>query len=235
MTAAEVSARVRRFVLAGVGFLLVWQVARLAGVPRRTEVVLGLSGFVLHVLFGKAYALLPAYFDRGLAWPRAPAVQFPLTVLGVLGLAATDNYRGVVDRTGAETVRVAVGADGNGGQFAFEPAAIHVDPGTTVVWEWVGTAGAYDVVDETLGYASEQVRGAGHAFALRFGNHGVSRYQCTTYGDRGMRGVVLVGEGPQETLTWQGVGAAGAVGIGVAAPLAYGLRLHERTATKGGE
>lgn len=150
-------------------------------------------------------------------------------------LDGTDNYSGVVDRTGAETVRVAVGADGNGEQFAFEPAAIHVDPGTTVVWEWVGTAGAYDVVDETLGYASEQVRGAGHEFALRFGDHGVSRYECTTYGDRGMRGAVVVGAGPQETLTWRGVGAAGAVGVGLAAPLAYGLRLHERTATTGGE
>lgn len=44
---------------------------------------------------------------------------------------------------------------------------------------------------------------------------------------------VLVGDGPQERLTWQGVGAGGGVAAVLAAPLAFGLRLHERTATNG--
>jgi halocyanin-like protein len=144
----------------------------------------------------------------------------------------TDNYRGVADMRGRDEVRVRVGAMGNGGQFAFEPAAVHVDPGTTVVWEWVGTVGPYDVVDDTLGFASEQFRGPGHEFALRFGGSGVSTYGCTEYGDQGMRGVVLVGDGPQETLSWTGVGAAGAAGVGLAGALGYAFRLNDRTATK---
>jgi halocyanin-like protein len=147
-------------------------------------------------------------------------------------LEGTDNYRGVADRRGHDEVRVSVGAMGNGGQFAFEPAAVRVDPGTTVIWEWVGTAGPYDVVDETLGFASDQVRGAGHEFALRFGGNGVSTYGCTEYGEQGMRGVVLVGDGPQETLTWEGVGAAGALGVGLTGALGYAFRLNDRTATK---
>lgn len=49
--------------------------------------------------------------------------------------------------------------------------------GTTVVLERVGTAGASDVVDETLGFASDQQKGKGHVFALRF--DGESRYACT--------------------------------------------------------
>jgi hypothetical protein len=88
VTAATVSRWARRYVLAGAGSLTAWQAGVVVGIPRRTGVVLGLLGFVLHVVFGKAYSLVPAYFDRNLAFPRAPAVQFPLTVGGVSGLVA---------------------------------------------------------------------------------------------------------------------------------------------------
>ncbi|MDS0296251.1 halocyanin domain-containing protein [Halogeometricum luteum] len=147
-------------------------------------------------------------------------------------LDGTDNYDGVADRRGESEVTVEVGAMGNGGEFAFEPAAIRVDPGTTVVWAWTGTAGAYDVVDEELGYASERVRGTGHEFALAFDGDGLSKYECTTYADRGMRGVVIVGEGPVDTLTPRGVAAvAGATGL-LAAVGAAGLRLHLQTSSQ---
>ena len=43
------------------------------------------------------------------------------------------NYDGVVDETGSSEVTVEVGAEGNDGAFAFGPAAVRVDPGTTVV------------------------------------------------------------------------------------------------------
>ncbi|WP_424018419.1 hypothetical protein ACOZ4N_02800 [Halorientalis pallida] len=85
---ATVSRWTRRFVAAGACWLVLWSLAALVGLPRRTEVTLALSGFVFHTLFGKAYALVPAYFDRELAVPRAPTVQLPLSVLGTLGLAA---------------------------------------------------------------------------------------------------------------------------------------------------
>jgi hypothetical protein len=88
MTAATVSRWARRYVLASAAFLLLWQVGVVAGVPRRTEVTLALFGFVLHMIFGKAYSLVPSYFDRELAFPRAPAVGFPLAVAGTAGLAA---------------------------------------------------------------------------------------------------------------------------------------------------
>jgi len=149
-------------------------------------------------------------------------------------LANTSNYDGVVDRTGEETVTVEVGAPGNGGQLAFAPAAVHVSPGTTVRWEWVGPR-RYDVADPELGYESAQVADEGYGYAVEFGGDGVSKYECTEYGDRGMRGVVLVGDGPRETLSWRGLGAAGIVGTVLAAPLALGVRLHGRTATRPGK
>ncbi len=149
-------------------------------------------------------------------------------------LADTSNYDGVVDRRGESEVTVQVGAKGNGGPLAFEPAAVHVSPGTTVKWEWVGPR-RYDVADPDLGYESRQVAGEGFGYAVEFGGDGLSKYECTKYGDQGMRGVVLVGDGPQETLSWQGLGAAGVVGGLLAAPLALGVHLHARTATREGK
>ena len=88
VASARLSRWARRFLVASVGFLVLAQVAALAGGSRRLLVVLGLQGFVLSAVFGKAYSLVPSYFDRTLAWPLAPAVHLPLSVLGVLGLAA---------------------------------------------------------------------------------------------------------------------------------------------------
>lgn len=85
---ATVSRWARGFVAAGVGWLVCWQVAVLLGAPRRVAVPLALYGFVFHVVFGKAYSLVPSYFDRDLRPARAPTVQLPLSVFGTAGLAA---------------------------------------------------------------------------------------------------------------------------------------------------
>jgi hypothetical protein len=87
LSAATVSRGARRFLLASAAALVLALAADLAALPRRTLVVLALFGFVLHALFGKAYSLVPSYFDRRLAVPRAPAVHLPLSLVGVAGLA----------------------------------------------------------------------------------------------------------------------------------------------------
>jgi hypothetical protein len=87
-TSATVSRWARGFVAASVGWLVCWQVAVLLGVSRRVAVPLALYGFVFHMVFGKAYSLVPSYFDRQLRPARAPTVQLPLSVLGTAGLAA---------------------------------------------------------------------------------------------------------------------------------------------------
>lgn len=87
MTAVRVSRWSRFFVTAGVVAFVLWQVALLAGLPRRVGVVLGLYGFVLHIVFGKAYSLVPTYFDRTLRFSCAPVIHFPLTVTGTVCLA----------------------------------------------------------------------------------------------------------------------------------------------------
>ncbi|QLH78055.1 hypothetical protein HZS55_12425 [Halosimplex rubrum] len=92
----------RALVASGVCWLVAWQAAAVTGLPRRATVTLGLYGFVLSVVFGKAYALVPSYFDRSLAWPAAPAVHLPLAVAGTAGLALAP----------LESVPAAVGAVG---------------------------------------------------------------------------------------------------------------------------
>lgn len=88
MTSATVARWARAFVVTGVVFFVVWHAAVATGVTRPATVVLGLYGFVFSVVFGKAYALVPSYFARELAFPRAPAVHLPLSIAGVLGLVA---------------------------------------------------------------------------------------------------------------------------------------------------
>lgn len=87
--AVTVSRWSRRYVLVSVFALVCWQIGILLDVPRETEIALGVYGFVLHMIFGKAYALVPSYFDSELALVRAPEIQFPFVVVGTVGLVGT--------------------------------------------------------------------------------------------------------------------------------------------------
>lgn len=87
MSNARISRWARRFLLVSATWFVAAEGAFLAGAPRRVGIYLGLYGFVLTTVFGKAYSLIPSYFDRTLAWPSAPAVQLPLTTAGVGFLA----------------------------------------------------------------------------------------------------------------------------------------------------
>ncbi|MEF8863987.1 MAG: halocyanin domain-containing protein, partial [Haloarculaceae archaeon] len=106
------------------------------------------------------------------------------------------NFDGTVDRRGQPEVTVEVGAQGNGGAFAFEPAAVRVDPGTTVIWEWTGEGGGHNVVSEEgtdYSYESELVSDAGFTFEHTFEQEGISKYFCVPHRSLGMKGAVVVG------------------------------------------
>lgn len=110
MSTRAVSNRAQRFVIVGVLFLVAWSIVTLLDVPRRTTSTLAIYGFVLHVIFGKAYALVPAYFDRQLAVPLAPALQLPLTAGGTVLLAIGGAGAGTPDVTALGAVAWAIGA-----------------------------------------------------------------------------------------------------------------------------
>lgn len=83
--AATVARWSRAFVAAGIAFFVAWQIAVAVGLSRAATVPLGVFGFVFHVVFGKAYALVPSYFARVLTVPYAPAIHLPLSVAGAVG------------------------------------------------------------------------------------------------------------------------------------------------------
>ncbi|GAA0522054.1 halocyanin domain-containing protein [Halorubrum aquaticum] len=110
-------------------------------------------------------------------------------------LDGVENYDGTYDYRGRDVVVVEVGAGENGLRFA--PAAVLIDPGTTVVWEWTGRGGAHNVVatDETFDNG-ETVNEAGYTFEHTFEDAGedVFNYLCVPHEAVGMKGAVAVGD-----------------------------------------
>ena len=124
------------------------------------------------------------------------------------------NYSEVVDKTGQSEVAITVGAQGNGGNFAFGPAAVQVDPGTKIIWEWNGEGGQHNVVAEEGGeFESELVAEAGFTFEQTFDSEGVIKYFCQPHRALGMKGVVVVGAMPGGGSEGGGGGGGGEVDL----------------------
>ena len=131
-----------------------------------------------------------------------------------------------VDATGMEQVTVRVGAQGNGGNYAFDPPAMEVEPGTTIIWEWTGEGGGHNVVSEADEFESELTGEEGFTFEYTFEEEGIHKYYCNPHKGEGMKGAVVVGDN-FPTLTgnvlrtgavWAGAAVFGTVALlGVAA------------------
>ncbi|QSG01540.1 halocyanin domain-containing protein [Natranaeroarchaeum sulfidigenes] len=106
-------------------------------------------------------------------------------------LSAVDEFDGVEDHTGSSEVAVAVGA---GDGLAFDPVAIQVDQGTTVVWEWTGDGGSHNVVHAGSAelFESDLVNREGHTFEYTFEEEGTFNYICTPHEASEMKGSVVV-------------------------------------------
>ncbi|WP_368280055.1 halocyanin domain-containing protein [Halomarina oriensis] len=100
-----------------------------------------------------------------------------------------DNHDGAVDRTGQSETSVAVGAEDG---LAFAPAAIEVDPGTTVVWEWTGRGGGHNVVERDDAFSSPLLQAEGETWSYTFEEVGVFPYFCDPHRTLGMKGGVDV-------------------------------------------
>jgi halocyanin-like protein len=114
-------------------------------------------------------------------------------------LSDAGNYDGdIMDATGMDEVVVAVGAEGNGGNFAFEHPAIAVSPGTTVSWQWTGEGGQHNVLSEDpsdFDIDSGDPKTSGNPYEQSFDSAGVGLYVCTPHVSLGMKGAVVVVSG----------------------------------------
>ncbi|MES3516684.1 MAG: halocyanin domain-containing protein [Natronomonas sp.] len=107
-------------------------------------------------------------------------------------------YDGTIeDATGTDEVVVAVGA-GDGG-LAFDPPALRIDAGTTVVWEWTGDGGAHNVAsteESSSDFESgSAVDDADETFEQSFDDDGLQYYRCTPHQTVGMYGAIEVLDG----------------------------------------
>lgn len=109
---------------------------------------------------------------------------------------AADNFDGTVeDMTGMDTVTVQVGAEGNGGNFAFSPPAIRISAGTTVRWEWTGEGGLHNVdsVDASdFEFTNGDPKESGDPYTQSFDDTGVGLYECDPHESLGMKGGFVV-------------------------------------------
>lgn len=110
-------------------------------------------------------------------------------------LEGVNNYDGTHDYRGQDEVTVEVGAGENG--LLFGPAAILIDPGATVIWEWTGEGGGHNVVEQNDVFSSgEPVAEEGTTFEYTFEDASegdVFRYACEPHQGAGMKGAVAVG------------------------------------------
>lgn len=102
------------------------------------------------------------------------------------------NYNRVVGKAEKNEVAVKVGTQGNGGAYAFAPAAIRIASGTTVVWEWTGRGNTHNVVDNAGNFESDMLIEKGATFEHTFESSGTYEYYCEPHKAMGMKGIVVV-------------------------------------------
>jgi halocyanin-like protein len=105
---------------------------------------------------------------------------------------SASNYDGTIAAAGDATVMV--GAEGNQGNYAFAPAAIAVETGTTVNWEWTGEGNQHNVVatgdsDVALDSGNAKME---DSYEFTFEEAGVALYECVPHKSLGMKGAVVV-------------------------------------------
>src|SRR6056297_221066 len=111
-------------------------------------------------------------------------------------LSDVDNYDGTTeDLTGQDAVEIEVGAQGNGGTFAYAPPAVRVSPGTTVTFNW--TSNTHNVLLEEQPSESDweghsPIENTGFTLEHTFEVEGVYKYYCEPHLSLGMKGVVVV-------------------------------------------
>ena len=112
-------------------------------------------------------------------------------------LSDANNYDGsIADETGQSEVTIDVGGGSDG--KSFDPAAVRIDAGTTVVWEWTGEGGSHNVssVDDsdTSFRSGATTDGAGTTYEYTFDAAGTQLYVCEPHGPVGMKGGIDVVE-----------------------------------------
>jgi len=106
-------------------------------------------------------------------------------------LSDANNYDGnIEDMTGEDEITIDNGVGDEPAEFAFEPALVRVDEGTTITWSWVSDG---HNVEEVEGDRFESdVQDAGETFEYTVEESGNILYQCFPHAEQGHLGAVIV-------------------------------------------
>ncbi|WP_423746956.1 halocyanin domain-containing protein (plasmid) [Haladaptatus sp. SPP-AMP-3] len=97
--------------------------------------------------------------------------------------------------TGKDAVTITVGADGNGGPYAFKPPAVRITPGTIVTFKWVSNAHNVlptDQPEEVNWKGEPKTKTSGYSFNSTFDSAGTYKYVCEPHRSMGMKGAIVV-------------------------------------------
>ena len=108
------------------------------------------------------------------------------------------NFDGTtVDERGSDSITIEVGAEGNGGPFAFAPPAVRIDPGTTVTFDWVSDTHNTIIEEAPSGTAWEghqPIENTGFSYEHTFETEGLYKYYCEPHLTLGMKAAIVVGD-----------------------------------------
>lgn len=97
----------------------------------------------------------------------------------------------IVDRTDEADIRIENGDGDDGDGYAFHPAAVRIDAGATVTWEWVDGSAHSVTHDNGDEFDSGTLSGAGTTWDRTFEEAGLYLYVCQPH-ERNQRGALLV-------------------------------------------
>ena len=112
-------------------------------------------------------------------------------------LSEANSYDGsIADETGQSEVTIDVGGGSDG--KAFDPAAVRIGAGTTVLWEWTGEGGSHNVSSaddsDTSFRSGATTDEAGTTYEYTFDAAGTQLYVCEPHEPVGMKGGIDVVE-----------------------------------------
>ncbi|MWG33339.1 plastocyanin/azurin family copper-binding protein [Halomarina oriensis] len=109
---------------------------------------------------------------------------------GIEGANGYDGPGSGTDATGQSEVSIAVGVGGGG--YAFGPAAVNVDPGTTITWEW--ESAGHNVNAQSGAEFESPLQSEGtFEWTVPDDASGIVEYQCDPHVGQGMIGALAIG------------------------------------------
>ena len=103
-----------------------------------------------------------------------------------------NNYDGtdsIVDETGADEIVIDVGPGNN---YQFDPAAVRIDSGTTITWEWQSSNHSVTQTESEYDFEDSGTQSSGSTHEETLEGSGAFLYKCRPHENLGHHGGIIV-------------------------------------------